>query len=73
MNTDTDDDVLRAVTHLLDDSSTTNLKGSLDALLREYLTSFEQGVFPLHYHQVVNDQYYLQDFLTMLENITSGG
>jgi hypothetical protein len=69
MDNESNEAVLRAVSLLLDDSSPTILKVSLDDLFREYLTSFEQGVFPLNYHQVVNDHYFLQDFLTKLESI----
>ena len=61
--------VLRAVNHLIDDSSANNLKVSVGALFREYLTSFDDGVFPLNYHQVVNDFYYLKDFLTKIESL----
>ncbi len=59
-------ELIRAINHLLDDSSVSSLNTSLDSLFREYLTSFEEGVFPLDYHQVVNDYYFLIDFLSKL-------
>ena len=66
---ETNTELIRAINHLLDDSSVSSLNTSLDSLFREYLTSFEEGVFPLNYHQVVADFYYLQDFLGKIESV----
>jgi hypothetical protein len=69
MDNESNEAILRAVKHLLDDNSASNIQKSLASLQREFLTSFEAGVFPLDYHDVINDYYFLTDFLEKLEKV----
>ena len=59
---ETNEKHLRALQHLIEDSSIDTLKVSLESMFKEFLLAHEDS-YPLNYHNVINDYFFLKEFL----------